>query len=382
MINRERLLATFLRLVQIDSPSYRERKVADFVKSILTELGLYVFEDQAGDQINGQAGNLYAHWPGVGIGPGILFCTHLDTVDPGRRVKPKLWGGVVYSSGKTILGADDKAGVAAVLEAVRVIRELNWSTQSVELLFTVAEEQGLVGAKHLDAERITAGYGFVLDSDGPPGKIITRAPSQDRILATVWGRAAHAGIDPEAGINAIQAASRGIAPLQLGRIDAETTANIGIIRGGLATNIIPERVTVEGETRSLDDTKRAALTAEICRRFTEGVESAGARVEFEIELVYPSFRLGPDELVVQIAQQAIVRIGLEPRLEQSGGGSDANILNALGLPTANISCGMQKVHTTEEFIVVEDLVKTAELVLEIIRGEESGHVLHQDARVG
>ncbi len=368
MVNRKRLLATFLQLVQIDSPSFREREVADFVQNVLAELSLHVFEDQAARRINGQAGNLYARWPGTGAGPAILFCVHLDTVEPGRRVKPQVREGVVYGGGRTVLGADDKAGIAAVIEALRVIRERDLSTPPVELVFTVAEEQGLIGAKHLEAGLITAGYGFVLDSDGPPGKIIIRAPSQDRIVATVWGQAAHAGINPEAGINAIQAAARGIAGLRLGRIDEETTANIGVIQGGVATNIVPERVTVEGETRSLDDGKRAALTAEIRRLFTEGVESAGGRVEFEVEQLYPSFRLAPEDPVVQIAVRAAARVGLEPRLGQSGGGSDANILNALGVPTANLSCGMQKVHTTEEFIVIEDLVKSTELVLEIIKG--------------
>lgn len=368
MVDRRRLLDDFLRLVQIDSPSFRERDVADFVREILTGLGLKVFEDQAGPRINGQAGNLYARWSGTGEGPPILFCTHLDTVDPGRRVKPVIRGGVVYSSGSTILGADDKAGIAAVLEALRVVRERDLPVPPLELLFTVAEEQGLVGAKHLDAGLISAGYGFVLDSDGPPGKIIVQAPSQDRITAVVRGRAAHAGINPEDGINAIQAAARGIAPLRLGRIDGESTANIGVINGGIATNIVPERVTVEGETRSLNDEKRAALTEEICRLFTGGVESAGGRVELEVELMYPSFRLEPDHPVIQSALRAVARVGLDPRLETTGGGSDANILNALGVPTANLSCGMQKVHTTDEFIAIGDLVKSAELVLSIIEG--------------
>jgi tripeptide aminopeptidase len=367
LVNRERLLAEFLRLVQIDSPSYQERELADRIRNLLAEIGLTVFEDQTASKINGQAGNLYARWPGTVAGPAILFCVHLDTVEPGRRIEPVIRGGAVYSDGRTILGADDKAGIAAVIEALRVVRERNLATPPVELIFTVAEEQGLVGAKHLDPELINASCGFVLDSDGPPGKIIVRAPSQDRIVVTVRGRAAHAGINPEEGINAIQAAARGIARLRLGRIDEETTANIGVIQGGLATNIVPEKVIVYGETRSLDDRKRAAVTQEIIRLFNEEVENAGGQVECEVEDLYPSFRLEPDHRVVQMAMRAAFRVGLAPRLAHSGGGSDANILNALGVPTANLSCGMQKVHSTGEFILIEDLVKSTELVLEIMK---------------
>lgn len=367
MVNRERLLATFLQLVRIDSISYRERKIADYVKNTLVKLGGQVFEDETGSRIKGQAGNVSARWPGTREAPALFFCAHLDTVEPGRRVAPQVSEGVVYSNGKTVLGADDKAGIAVVLEALRLIRERDLPTPPLELLFTVCEEKGLIGAKHLDSTLVSADYGFVLDSNGPPGKIVIQAPSQDQILATVRGRAAHAGMNPETGINAIQAAARGIAALRLGRIDAETTANIGVIQGGRASNIVPDQVTVEGETRSLDDAKRAALTTEICRVFTEGVESAGAQVEIEVELLYPSFRLRPDDPVVQLAWRAITGVGLEPSLEKSGGGSDANLLNELGVPTANLSCGMQKMHTTEEFIVIDDLVKSTELVLEIIR---------------
>jgi len=366
VVNRERCLETFLELVRIDSPSYREREVADYLRNVLEGLGCRVFEDRAAEQVNGQAGNLYVFRAGTREGPTILFCAHMDTVEPGCRVKPQVRNGTVYSDGKTILAADDKAGIAALLEVVRVLGERGLPALPLELLFTVAEEQGLVGAKCLDAGLVTAEFGYVLDSDGPPGKIVIEAPSQDRITAVVRGRAAHAGIDPEGGINAIQAAARGIASMRLGRIDPETTANIGVIRGGHATNIVPEVVNIEGETRSLDDEKRAALTAEICRLLTEGAESVGGRAEIEVELVYPSFRLRPEDPVVQIARRAASRLGLEPRLEQTGGGSDANILNELGVPTVNLSCGMQKVHTTEEFIVIEDLIKSAELVLEII----------------
>ncbi|MDP3043925.1 MAG: M20/M25/M40 family metallo-hydrolase, partial [Bacillota bacterium] len=278
MINRRRLVDTFMTLAKTDSVSRRERGVVDHLAGLLADIGLEYFEDEAGQAINGTAGNLIAKVPGTTAGPPLLFCTHLDTVEPGNGVKPRVDGHVIRSAGETILGADDKAGIAAVLEAVRVLKEQELPHPPLELVFTVAEEIGLLGIRELDFSLVKARMGFVLDSDGTPGKVITRAPSQDRIVATVIGRAAHAGINPEDGVNAIQAAAKAIANLPLGRIDEETTANIGVIRGGQATNIVPERVYLEGETRSLDNNKRRSLTEHICQKMTEQVELAGARI--------------------------------------------------------------------------------------------------------
>lgn len=368
MVSRDRLAELFLELVQIDSVSRNERMLAEYLTSRLEELGFAVYEDEAGRAIGGSAGNLVAHLPGKVDGAGsILFCAHMDTVEPGRRVKPRVKDGVVYSSGETILGADDKAGIAAILEAVRVVQEKGVKYPPIEVVFTVAEEVGLLGSKNLDTGLLKSGMGFVLDCDGSPGKIIVRAPSQDRIVARVHGRAAHAGINPEDGINAIQAASYGITCLRLGRIDDETTANIGVIRGGLATNIVPDRVDLEGETRSLVDAKRMAMTEEICRNLEEGVRRKGGRIEIAVETVYRAFKLDPDAPPVRLAMQAADQLGLKPYLEQSGGGSDANIFNAAGIPTANLACGMRKVHSTEECLELNDLVDTARLVLEIIK---------------
>lgn len=365
MVSRERLAETFLELVRIDSPSRQERDIADYLESRLRELGCTVEEDQTARAINGNAGNLIARLPGEGR--PVMLGAHMDTVEPGRRVRPRVRDGVVTSSGDTILGGDDKAGIAAILEAVRVIQAGGEARPPLEIVFTVAEEVGLLGAKHLDFGRLRSRMGFILDSEGPPGQIIVRGPSQDRLVAVVIGQAAHAGICPEEGVNAIQAAARGIAGLRLGRIDAETTANIGVIRGGQATNIVPDRVTIEGETRSLDDAKRAAMTEEIIEGLKSGVRQSGAEIQTEVETLYQSFRLSPDAPVVALARRAMERLGITPRLDQSGGGSDANVFNAAGIPTANLSCGMQRVHSTAEFLRLDDLVASARLVLEIIR---------------
>lgn len=367
MINGRRLVDSFLAMAAIDSVSRHEREMADHLLGVLDALGFDCVEDDAGQATSGTAGNIIARMAGTAPGPSLLFCAHMDTVEPGTGVKPRIEGHSIHSSGETILGADDKAGIAALLEAIRVIQEQRLPHPPLELVFTVAEEVGLLGAKALDSDTLEAAMAFVLDSDGPPGRIITRAPSQDRITATVIGRAAHAGINPEDGVNAIQAAAAAIADLPLGRIDEETTANIGVIRGGQATNIIPERVYLEGETRSLDDAKRRALSELICRKMTERVEAAGAQVKIDVEEIYTSFDLDRDSEPVQLAMEAARNLGLEAVIEQTGGGSDANVLNRYGIPTVNLSTGMQKVHSTKEFILIEDLHNTARHVLEIIR---------------
>uniref|UniRef100_A0A7C2EBF1 M20/M25/M40 family metallo-hydrolase n=1 Tax=Ammonifex degensii TaxID=42838 RepID=A0A7C2EBF1_9THEO len=368
MVNPERLLHEFLELCRVDSVSGQERQLCDLLKARLGALGLTVREDQAGAFGNGTAGNIIAHLPAtVPDRPRLLFCAHMDTVEPGRGVKPVVGAdGIIRSAGDTILGADDKAGIAAVIEAIRVVQENKLAHSGVTVVFTIREETGLVGAKALDAG-IQADYGFVLDATGQPGEIVVRAPSQDKLTATVYGRAAHAGVNPEAGINAIYVAAQAIAAMQLGRIDPETTANIGTINGGKAVNIVPDTVYLEGEVRSLKKERRAAHTALICRILEETAQKAGARVEVNVELLYEGFDLSAAAPVVRFTREAMSLCGLEPVLTQSGGGSDANILNARGIPTVNLATGMENVHTTGEEIAVADLVALTRLVLELIR---------------
>lgn len=367
MINRERLLNEFLELVQVDSVSGQERQLCDLLKGKLGVLGLEVREDRAGAFGNGTAGNIIAQLPPTGGGPRLLFCAHMDTVEPGRGVKPVVGAdGIVRSAGDTILGADDKAGIAAVLEALRVVREQKLKHGGITVVFTVREETGLIGAKAL-GRKIEADYGFVLDAAGRPGEIVVRAPSQDKLTATVYGRAAHAGVNPEVGINAIYVAAQAIAAMKLGRIDPETTANIGLISGGKAVNIVPDTVYLEGEVRSLKEERRAAHTDLICRILEETARKAGARVEINVELLYQGFDLPADAPVVRFTQEVMRRCGLEPSLTQSGGGSDANILNARGIPAVNLATGMEKVHTTEEEIAVADLISMARLLVELVR---------------
>jgi len=372
MINKERVVEDFMRLVKIDSPSLHEREIADYLKQKLSELGLDVMEDGAGRAIGNscddQTGNLIATMHGtLSDVPSIMFCAHMDTVEPGRGVKPVIRDNVIYSDGTTILGGDDKAGIAAIVEMIQVLKEQNIAHGDIEVVFTVAEEGGLRGSKNLDYKLLKSKVGFVLDCDGPAGTIITKAPSQYRIKSTIIGKAAHAGISPEEGVNAIYVASKAISKMKLGRLDSETTANIGVISGGGATNIIPDMVNIEGETRSIDPEKLEKQTDQIVKILETTAQKMGARAVIEKDLLYPRLYLEESSQAVAVAVQAAKNLGQKPVLVSTGGGSDANILNGFGISTANLGIGMSKVHSTEEFISVDNLVLNARYLVEIIK---------------
>lgn len=373
MINRERIVHAFLEMVQIDSPSMYERKIADYLLNKLTELGLEVYEDQAGASINkdepeAAAGNIIAKLKGtVPEAPVLLFSAHMDTVEPGRGIKPVVKDEIVYSDGTTILGSDDKAGIASLLEVIHILKENNIPHGDLEFVITVAEECGLKGSKELDSAKLAAQFGYVLDSDGAPGSIVTKAPSQYKIKAEVIGKAAHAGICPEEGINAIYVAAKAISKMKLGRIDEETTSNVGVINGGKATNIIPDQVFIDGETRSLDPEKLERETDLMIQILRDTAAEFGAQVNIQKDFLYPIIRLDENEPAVKLAAQAAAAIGCEPAIVSTGGGSDANILNGVGIPTVNLGIGMSKVHSVEEYITIDNLVLNARYVLEIIK---------------
>jgi tripeptide aminopeptidase len=356
MINQDRLVSTFLELVQIDSPSGQEEEIARHLTADLRSLGLTVEHDTMGNVIARLAGE----------GQPILLSAHIDTVEPGLGVKPVIASGVITSDGTTILGSDDKSGVAVLLEVLQVLVEQRLPHPPLEVALTVSEEIGLIGAKGLDLTRLRAKEGIVLDHGGEIGTIVVSAPSQDKLRAVVHGKAAHAGAEPEKGINAIVVAAEAIAAMPLGRIDEETTANIGRIQGGTATNIVPDRVEMAGEARSHDERK---LEAQV-RAMTEALEEAARRhratVGIDVERSYSTFQLSEEDSIVQKAVAAAKALGLTPALVPSGGGSDANIFNAAGIVTINISTGMDQVHTTEERVAVADMVKSAEFLLAIL----------------
>lgn len=366
---RQRLIETFLDLVRIDSESLQEREIQDYLRRQLEAIGFQVEEDDAGRRISGNAGNLIARWPATDPHrPPLFFNAHVDTVKPGKGVRPQiLEDGTIAASGDTVLGGDDKAGVVVLLEALRVVHESGLPHGIVEVVYTVAEEIGLLGAKALDLSSFQAPYAFVLDGGTPIGKATLAAPSHINLSVRLRGKAAHAGVRPEAGINAIQMAATAIASMRLGRIDEETTANVGIIQGGTATNIVPEWVEVRAEARSHSEAKLRRQIAHMRRQFEEAAYRWGGQVEIREERIYNAFRVSQRSQVCRHFRAACRRLGLNPLFAVSGGGSDANIFNERGLPAIVIACGQQNVHTFQERVHPDDLVKAVELVLAIFQ---------------
>ncbi|MGQ9518731.1 MAG: M20/M25/M40 family metallo-hydrolase [Candidatus Fervidibacter sp.] len=367
-VNRERFLADFFELVRIPSPSGREREVAQVVRSKLEKLGLTVSEDNAGGKFGGEQGNLIVKVPGtLESVPPILFNAHLDTVVPCDNVNPIMEGDKVRSDGRTILGADNKAGVCALLEFLRVLKEDKIQHGPLEIVFTVAEETGLNGAKYLDYPLINSKVGFVLDSGPPVNKVIVKAPSQKNLRAVIRGKAAHAGVSPEKGVSAILLAARAIAAMRLGRIDNETTANIGVIKGGLATNIVPEEVEILGEARSHDQRKLNEQIAHMVTLLEREAQKGGGKAEIEVEEVYRSFNITEDDLPSKILKAAFEKMGLKPQWETTGGGSDANIFNERGIKCALICCGEESPHSPEnEKLDIPSALQSVELLVNII----------------
>ena len=369
IINKDRLHATFMELCRIDSEPTGERRMADNLRECLVNLGFTVTEDDAGKKIGGTAGNLIARLAGSGPGEPLLLSCHMDRVTPGVGVKPRIEGDYIVSDGTTVLGADDAAGLAAILEALTALKERQISHPPLEVVLTVAEELALLGSRNFDTGQISARSGFVLDAAGRVGEIVIQAPEQQKFRAVFHGRSAHAGFAPEEGVSAIQMAGKAISRMRLLRIDPETTSNIGSISAVGPTNIVPERCELMGEIRSLEPAKvRAQLDA-----LTGAMESAaaeyGGTVEIEVLPCYPSYKLSENAEPARRAARAAQRIGVPVRFKPSGGGSDANIFNSRGVPTVVLCCGYEQVHTTGERIPLEQLELLTKLVLAII-GED------------
>jgi len=367
-VNRERFLADFLELARIPSPSGKEREVAQAVKAKIAAMGLTVLEDGAGKGFGGEQGNLIIKVPGNLEGvPPLLLNAHLDTVLPCENVNPIVEGDKVRSDGRTVLGADNKAGVCVLLELLRVLKEDGVQHGPLEIVFTVAEEGGLLGAKYLDYSLISATVGFVLDSGPPVNKVIVKAPSQKNLRAIVKGKSAHAGVSPEKGINAIQLAARAIAAMRLGRIDHETTANIGVIRGGLATNIVPEEVEILGEARSHDQRKLEEQIAHMVSMLEREAQRGGGKAEVQVTDVYRSFHITENDLPARVLKAALAKMGMEPQWEATGGGSDANIFNEHGIKSVLICCGEESPHSPEnERLDIPSALQSVELLVNIV----------------
>jgi tripeptide aminopeptidase len=364
----------FLELARVPSPSGEERVVADQVIEYLQALTLAVDEDDAGGRIDSTIGNLLCRIEPNGEGAPLFFCAHLDTVPPEGPIEPVVEDGVVRNGGDTILGADNKAAVAAMLEATRRIVAENRPHGGIELLFTPKEEVGLRGAEAFDQERLNARLGYVYDHAGPIGEVILGAPYQVKLDASFRGRAAHSGMYPEEGRSAIAAAARAIADLRLGRLDEETTANVGEIHGGTARNIVPERCSFAAEARCHDERKLGELVQEMLETITFAAQVSDCDVETAVDPSARGYRFKRDDEAVRLAAAALERTGFQPTYGLSGGGADANVFNERGLQCLNLANGMRDIHTPAERIAVADLERMVDVTLalvEVARGERT-----------
>ena len=359
-------------MVTIDSPSREEASFAAYLASLLKELGATIRYDSAGNDTKGDCGNLIAKIKGNRPGaPAILLNAHMDTVSPGKGIEPLIIDGIIHSKGDTVLGADDKSGIAIIIEVLRSLFENSLPHGDIDLLFTVCEEAGLLGAKHFDIKGIDAKFGFALDSSDSC-KIVYAAPAAHHIKFTIYGIESHAGLSPEKGISAINLAAKAISNMPLGRIDNETTANIGSIHGGTATNIIAGKVVILAEARSHNTQKLKTQTetmVEAVQQVINENKKGDAKATFDVEITsdYPSMRLDKDCVPISLAKTASAIMDKKLELRIGGGGSDANILNYKGIELAIIGTGMTHVHTTDEQIKIKDMKETADFLLEIIK---------------
>lgn len=367
-VNEKRLVETFLSLVRFNTPSKAEKPASEWVAAALQALGFTVEWDDAGERVGGNIGNLLAFKQGtIPDAPPIFFSAHFDTVEPTPDLEIAMEGDIIRAASDTILGADDKCGVAPILEAMTLLHETGETHGDIQLILTICEEIGLVGAKMLDPSRIRARYGFVLDSGPPVGSLVQAQPSQNSIRVHIEGVPAHAGVAPEHGVSAIVAAARAIAAMRLGRIDEETTANVGTISGGTARNIVPAEVDLLCEARSRSQAKLDAQTAHMRETFERECAAVGATARVEVIEEYRAYNLKDTDPVLRIALDAAHACGFPTALRSSGGGSDANVFNGYGFPSTVLGCGMEKIHTHDEFTRISDMVKDAAWVVEIVR---------------
>ena len=371
LINKKRLLETFFELLKIKSPSRDEKQMADYVSDILRSLGLTVIKDDAGKKIGSNAGNIIALLEsncenGATRTQPLFFGAHLDTVSVNGEIKPEIRDKKIVNKNKNcILGGDDKTAIAAIIEAIRTIKDFKIKTGNIYLIFTIAEEVGLLGSKNMNLKPLKAKYGFVFDGDGDIGKIFNQAPFHNAIDITIIGKAAHAGISPQKGINAIQVASHAISKMKLGRIEPGTTCNIGTIEGGVATNIIPEKVQIKAEARSLQEERLKELTGRIINDFETCAKENGAKARFKVKREYDGFKIPENELPIIMAKNVFKKLKVKSKILSTVGGSDVNILNSKGKMAINLSAGMENVHSSKEYVKIAELEKLTALILEL-----------------
>ncbi|MDR2957894.1 MAG: M20/M25/M40 family metallo-hydrolase [Coriobacteriales bacterium] len=366
--NTERLLEDFLTLVQIDSLSYHEATIANWIKDKLSQFGCEVLFDKTTEITGSNTGNMIATFPATpGLSGKLFFSTHMDTVGPGQGIEPVINDGILSSKGKTILGGDDKVGIAAIIEMVRTLAETKTPHPEIVMLFSVAEEVGLKGSSAMDGEAL--GFNgepcFVLDADGKPGGVIIGAPFHVEFTARFIGKAVHAGMAPETGVSAINMAAKAITAIPLGRIDAISTSNIGTINGGAANNIVADSCTVTGEMRSLEKARLDEIQAQIAQTIEDTAIEGGGQVQTEFVLAYHGFKLSENDIPVRLVLEAAQDLGLSTETRYTGGGSDANIFAGKGLSPVVLSTGMTAIHSLDESLAISDMEDLTRLIIAI-----------------
>lgn len=367
LVDEARLVGLFRELCMVNAPALQEAQCVAFVRKHLEDMGLEVWEDTAGAQIGGNANNLVARLAGNKPGaPKVFLSAHFDTVEPTEGLRIVERDGALFSSGDTILGADDKAGMAPAIEAVRCLMDSDEPRGDVFLVFTCAEEIGLLGAGAFDIQGLGVDFGYVLDTGPPVGSFVTQTATHDKLDFEIVGRPAHAGKDPEHGVNAIAVLADAVAGLTIGRVSPETTCNLGIVEGGTAVNVVCPSVRVRGEARSTVLAELEACVDSMIQGFEAAGRKWGAEVRVTHRRHYDAYTLEPSASVVRVAQRAARSLGMSGELRKTLGGSDANVFNAKGVPTAVVGTGMEKIHTHEEFVRVADLASTARLAYELV----------------
>jgi tripeptide aminopeptidase len=364
-MNEQRLLETFFELVRIDSESKHEKQVAHYCKAALEGAGCSVTIDDSAPHTGSDTGNLIAELKGDLPGK-LYFSAHIDTVTPGRGIEPSVdEDGIIRPKGATILGGDDKAGVAAILELIKTLAEEKKPHPTIGVLFTTCEELNLLGALALDSVDFNGEPCFVLDANGAPGKVIIAAPYHTQFTASFFGRAAHAGVEPQKGVSAIEMAARAISAMKLGRLSERSTANVGTIHGGNADNIVPDSCSLTGEFRAFSQAELDEVQAQLQQAIDSAVINTEGSVEVEWHPQFPGYEIAKDDPVVQTVLAVAQKLKLDATTEYSGGCSDANIFAHRGSHAIVLGTGMTNVHSLDEQLSVRDLTDLARLCIEI-----------------
>ena len=370
------IVEEFLQLVALNVNSRHERAIADVLTAKLTHMGFKVEEDQAGEAISGNTGNLIAflagNCPQESQIPPILFSAHMDRVGNHGAIKPHIEGEALVSDGTSILGADDVSGICAILDGIRQVLNDKSPRGDLEIVFSVAEEVGLLGAKNLNFSRLKSQMAYVIDSGGPLGTLINEAPTMYDIEVKVYGKSAHAGLEPEKGLSAIRVASTALTRLREGRLSPWTTANFGTFKAGKVTNIICDYAELQGEARSLKPKELEEYLSEIKKVFSQVAQEFGATIELNLNLECTGFKVEENELIIKLASRAMAQVGVDMQVGSSGGGMDGHLFNQNNIKAVGISPAYEGVHTSQERQPLAPLIKCGQLVAAIIREAASG----------